>query len=149
MAPWDSTVTRGFRNRLEGWGTGRGGVSWRNHNRVHRWVGGAMLGAASVNDPAFWLHHAFVDLQWYRWQRRHRGARYLPATAPGRGDEQHGRIVSRRRSSRRGTSPRRNWRTSAPSTATPDPRDGTRTAEEPRRPRRPGLFARGLYLLTQ
>ncbi|WP_030236931.1 tyrosinase family protein [Streptomyces sp. NRRL S-455] len=95
VAPWDSTVTRGFRGRLEGWGSGRGKASWRNHNRVHRWVGGAMLGAASVNDPVFWLHHAFIDLQWYRWQRRHRGARYLPATPPGPDDEQHGRIVAR------------------------------------------------------
>ncbi|GGW79394.1 tyrosinase family protein [Streptomyces lomondensis] len=95
VAPWDSTVTRGFRNKLEGWGTGRGSTSWRNHNRVHRWVGGAMVSSASVNDPVFWLHHAFVDLQWYRWQRRHRGARYLPATPPGPADKQHGRIVAR------------------------------------------------------
>ncbi|MBD0418391.1 tyrosinase family protein [Streptomyces sp. TRM S81-3] len=95
VAPWDSTVTRGFRNKLEGWGTGRGSVSWRNHNRVHRWVGGVMLGAAAVNDPVFWLHHAFVDLQWYRWQRRHRGAAYAPATPPRRGDDQHGRVVAR------------------------------------------------------
>ncbi|SDC07114.1 tyrosinase family protein [Streptomyces prasinopilosus] len=94
-APWDSTVTRGFRNKLEGWGTGQGGAAWRNHNRVHRWVGGAMLGAASVNDPVFWLHHAFVDLQWYRWQRRHGGARYLPATPPGPRDGQHRRVVAR------------------------------------------------------
>jgi tyrosinase len=95
VAPWDSTVKEGFRNNLEGWGTGRGSDSWRNHNRVHRWVGGAMLGGASVNDPVFWLHHAFVDLQWYRWQRRHRGARYLPATPPSSGDEQYRRIVAR------------------------------------------------------
>jgi tyrosinase len=95
VAPWDSTVTRGFRNKLEGWGTGRGSASWRNHNRVHRWVGGAMLGGASVNDPVFWLHHAFIDLQWNRWQHRHRGARYLPATPPGAGDQQHDRIVAR------------------------------------------------------
>ncbi|MFF9769930.1 tyrosinase family protein [Streptomyces sp. NPDC014636] len=95
VAPWDSTVTRGFRNKLEGWGTGRGSASWHNHNRVHRWVGGAMLGAASVNDPVFWLHHAFIDLQWYRWQRRHPGARYLPETPPGPGEEQHDRIVAR------------------------------------------------------
>ncbi|MEU7468339.1 tyrosinase family protein [Streptomyces sp. NPDC044984] len=95
VTPWDSTVTRGLRNRLEGWGTGRGSASWRNHNRVHRWVGGVMLTSASVNDPVFWLHHAFVDLQWHQWQRRHRGARYLPATPPGSGDAQHGRVVAR------------------------------------------------------
>ncbi|MHB9861623.1 tyrosinase family protein [Streptomyces sp. YIM S03343] len=93
--PWDSTVTKGFRNKLEGWGTGGGSASWLNHNRVHRWVGGAMLGGASVNDPVFWLHHAFVDLQWYRWQLRHPGARYLPARPPGPGDEQHNRVIAR------------------------------------------------------
>ncbi|MFJ4786437.1 tyrosinase family protein [Streptomyces sp. NPDC088794] len=96
FSPWDSTLTKGFRNKLEGWGTGRGTVSWRNHNRVHRWVGGVMLGGASVNDPVFWLHHAFIDLQWSRWQSRHRGARYLPATPPGPANRQHGRIVARR-----------------------------------------------------
>ncbi|MFJ1974863.1 tyrosinase family protein [Streptomyces sp. NPDC087903] len=94
-APWDSTSAKGFRNRLEGWGTGRGSVAWRNHNRVHRWVGGVMVGGASVNDPVFWLHHAFVDLQWSRWQQRHRGARYQPARPPGPHSEQHKRIVAR------------------------------------------------------
>ncbi|MFE9449297.1 tyrosinase family protein [Streptomyces sp. NPDC006739] len=94
-APWDSTVTRGFRNKLEGWGPGRGNVSWRNHNRVHRWVGGVMLGGAAVNDPVFWLHHAFVDLQWTRWQQRHPDHRYLPDRPPGAHDAQHGRIVAR------------------------------------------------------
>ncbi|MGW7262995.1 tyrosinase family protein [Streptomyces sp. NPDC054842] len=93
--PWNSTSERGFRNRLEGWGPGRGSAAWRNHNRVHRWVGGHMLGGASVNDPVFWLHHAFVDLVWTRWQRRHRGGRYLPARPPGLGSSQHGRIVAR------------------------------------------------------
>ncbi|MHC5903893.1 tyrosinase family protein [Streptomyces sp. S6] len=94
-APWDSTVTKGFRNKLEGWGTGRGSVSWRNHNRVHRWVGGVMLGGASVNDPVFWLHHAFIDLLWYRWQKRHAEHRYLPAKPPELGNRQHGRVVAR------------------------------------------------------
>ncbi|MHC3470349.1 tyrosinase family protein [Streptomyces sp. 7R007] len=94
-APWDSRSAKGFRNRLEGWGSGRGSAAWRNHNRVHRWVGGAMVGGASVNDPVFWLHHAFVDLQWSRWQQRHRGARYLPVTPPGPGSEQYRRIVAR------------------------------------------------------
>ncbi|MFG2359664.1 tyrosinase family protein [Streptomyces sp. NPDC048521] len=95
VAPWDSTVTRGFRNTLEGWGRGHGSASWRNHNRVHHWVGGVMVGAASVNDPVFWLHHAFVDLQWTRWQQRHPGNHYLPAEPPGPGDAQHGRVVAR------------------------------------------------------
>ncbi|MGW1722981.1 tyrosinase family protein [Streptomyces sp. NPDC002306] len=95
VSPWDSTVTKGFRNKLEGWGTGSGSASWHNHNRVHRWVGGAMLGGASVNDPVFWLHHAFVDMLWSRWQARHSEHRYLPATPPGPGDPQHGRIVAR------------------------------------------------------
>lgn len=94
-SPWDSTSTKGFRNRLEGWGRGSGSGAWGNHNRVHRWVGGHMLGGASVNDPVFWLHHAFVDLQWSLWQRRHGGARYLPANPPGPGSSQYERIVAR------------------------------------------------------
>ncbi|MFG3657437.1 tyrosinase family protein [Streptomyces sp. NPDC047706] len=93
--PWDSTAGKGFRNKLEGWGTGRGSVSWRNHNRVHRWVGGAMVGGASVNDPVFWLHHAYVDLLWSRWQARHRVHGYLPAGPLGPGDPQRGRVVAR------------------------------------------------------
>ncbi|MFF3844561.1 tyrosinase family protein [Streptomyces sp. NPDC002328] len=94
-SPWDSTVTRGFRNKLEGWGSGRGSTAWRNHNRVHRWVGGVMVGGASVNDPVFWLHHAFIDLLWTRWQRRHREHRYLPAGPPAAGTRPHGRVVAR------------------------------------------------------
>ncbi|MFJ2113713.1 MULTISPECIES: tyrosinase family protein [unclassified Streptomyces] len=91
--PWDSTVTTGFRNRLEGWTAG-GRDRWRNHNRVHRWVGGAMLGASSPNDPVFWLHHSFVDLLWDRWQRQHPKAGYLPRTKLGPGDPQRGRVIS-------------------------------------------------------
>jgi tyrosinase len=94
-SPWDSTVAKGFRNKLEGWGRGRGSVSWQNHNRVHRWVGGAMVGGASVNDPVFWMHHAFVDLVWSRWQRRHREHRYLPAKPPGPSSAQYRRVVAR------------------------------------------------------
>ncbi|CAL9591156.1 tyrosinase family protein [Streptomyces collinus] len=94
-APWHSGSAKGFRNKVEGWGPGRGPASWRTHNRVHRWVGGHMMGGASVNDPVFWMHHAFVDLLWLRWQRRHRGARYLPAKPLARGDAQRGRVVAR------------------------------------------------------
>ncbi|MET9479491.1 tyrosinase family protein [Streptomyces sp. NPDC006638] len=92
-APWDSTVTSGFRNRLEGWTSG-GRERWRNHNRVHRWIGGAMLGAASPNDPVFWLHHAFVDLLWDRWQQKHPKATYLPKKKLPSGDPQRGRAIS-------------------------------------------------------
>ncbi|MFI9149764.1 tyrosinase family protein [Streptomyces sp. NPDC053367] len=95
VSPWNSTSARGFRNKLEGWGSGSGSAAWRNHNRVHRWVGGAMVGGASVNDPVFWLHHAFIDLCWQRWQRRHSAHRYLPARPPASGDSQRGRIVAR------------------------------------------------------
>ncbi|GAA4077240.1 tyrosinase family protein [Streptomyces shaanxiensis] len=93
VSPWDSTVTKGFRNKMEGWGPDSN--PWLNHNRVHRWVGGAMLGGGSVNDPVFWLVHAFVDMQWQRWQQRHRNHRYLPARPPGRSRGQDGRIVAR------------------------------------------------------
>ncbi|WP_445402345.1 tyrosinase family protein [Streptomyces sp. LE64] len=94
--PWDSTVTSGFRNGLEGWtGSRFGNDRWRNHNRVHRWVGGTMLGGASVNDPVFWLHHSFVDLLWSRWRRAHPEGAYQPAEPPGFGSLQRGRIVAR------------------------------------------------------
>ncbi|MFI5678156.1 tyrosinase family protein [Streptomyces cellulosae] len=94
-APWNSTSSKGFRNKLEGWGAGRGAASWRNHNRVHRWIGGQMVGAASANDPVFWMHHAFVDLLWSRWQQRHPNAGYLPASPLAVGDAQHGQVVAR------------------------------------------------------
>ncbi|MYZ36139.1 tyrosinase family protein [Streptomyces sp. MnatMP-M17] len=93
MEPWDSTAASGFRNRLEGWLSG-GVERWRNHNRVHRWVGGHMLGASSPNDPVFWLHHSFVDLLWDRWQRRHPKAVYLPRTRLRPDDPQSGRVIS-------------------------------------------------------
>ncbi|MFI6287032.1 tyrosinase family protein [Streptomyces sp. NPDC051018] len=92
-APWDSTARTGFRNTIEGWSAGSS-ERWRNHNRVHRWVGGLMLGATSPNDPVFWLHHAFMDLLWIRWQRAHPGSGYLPRTPLPEGDPQHGRVFA-------------------------------------------------------
>ncbi|MFF8831739.1 tyrosinase family protein [Streptomyces sp. NPDC015131] len=94
-APYDSTSRTGFRNALEGWGRASGTGRWRTHNRVHRWVGGLMLGGASVNDPVFWLHHSFIDLVWSRWQRKNPRAGYLPATHPPLGSSQRGRVVAR------------------------------------------------------
>ncbi|MEV6395128.1 tyrosinase family protein [Streptomyces sp. NPDC051907] len=92
-APWDSTSVGGFRNTIEGWGTG-GAERWVNHNRVHRWVGGLMVGATSPNDPVFWLHHAFIDLLWTRWQRAHPRSGYLPRRRLPASDPQAGRIFS-------------------------------------------------------
>ncbi|GGV69484.1 tyrosinase [Streptomyces longisporoflavus] len=95
--PWDSTSAKGYRNKLEGWTSRSGNAKWRNHNRVHRWVGGHMLGGASVNDPVFWLNHAFVDLLWDRWRARHpRSAPYLPAEPTGADNGPlHGHVAAR------------------------------------------------------
>nr|WP_202451137.1 tyrosinase family protein [Streptomyces sp. SID4948] len=93
-APWNSSPhTQGFRNRIEGW-TVSDKAGGYLHNRVHQWVGGHMIGASSPNDPVFWLHHAFIDLIWVRWQRQHRTSRYLPDRPLGAKDPQHGRVIS-------------------------------------------------------
>ncbi|MFJ8858009.1 tyrosinase family protein [Streptomyces sp. NPDC102451] len=92
-APWNSLSTTGFRNGLEGWGIS-GGPGVANHNQVHRWIGGSMAGAASPDDPVFWLHHAFIDLLWARWQQAHPGSRYLPARELPADDPQRDRIFA-------------------------------------------------------
>lgn len=89
--PWSSVSTKGFRNRIEGWGI-RGSRGISNHNRVHRWVGGVMLGSGSPDDPVFWLHHAFMDRLWDRWQKAHPRSGYLPRKKLPASDPQHGRV---------------------------------------------------------
>ncbi|WP_406151330.1 tyrosinase family protein [Streptomyces sp. NBC_01012] len=89
-APWNSTSATGFRNRVEGWALRNRATA--NHNTVHNWIGGSMAGAASPDDPAFWLHHAFIDLLWDRWQKAHPRSRYLPARALPADDPQRGRV---------------------------------------------------------
>lgn len=43
------------------------------HNLVHDWVGGDMESLnISANDPAFMLHHAFVDYIWERFRQKQR-----------------------------------------------------------------------------
>ena len=74
-APYNSASATGFRNQLEGW---RGPDL---HNRVHDWVGGTMSTGDSPNDPAFWLHHCYIDKLWADWQTAHPGAGYLPVAA--------------------------------------------------------------------
>ncbi|MFE9724940.1 tyrosinase family protein [Streptomyces sp. NPDC005794] len=92
-APWNSVSTTGFRNRIEGWAIGESrGVA--NHNQVHRWIGGSMAGAASPDDPVFWLHHAFIDLLWTRWQKAHPSSRYLPARVLPADDPQRDRVFA-------------------------------------------------------
>ncbi|MEV6011806.1 tyrosinase family protein [Streptomyces sp. NPDC051976] len=93
-APWNSAPsTQGFRNKIEGWTVSdtKGGYL---HNRVHQWVGGHMIGASSPNDPVFWMHHAFLDLVWVRWQRLHPKSAYLPSAPLARKDPEHGRVIS-------------------------------------------------------
>ena len=85
-APYDrSPYTRGFRNYVEGWVNGNVDGRFSDtrsqlHNRVHLWVGGSMLPGTSPNDPAFYLHHCFVDKIWADWQERVRLG--IPELAP-------------------------------------------------------------------
>ncbi|WP_328312203.1 tyrosinase family protein [Streptomyces sp. NBC_00442] len=95
VSPWNSTSGSGFRNKIEGWTTAPGNARFRTHNQVHRWISGLMLGGAAVNDPVFWLHHAYVDSLWSRWQAAHTGSKqYLPDVPPPLGDPQHGRVAA-------------------------------------------------------
>lgn len=80
-----------FRNLLEGWE----GIH-RFHNVVHVWIGEDMTVSTSPNDPAFYLHHCFVDKIWSSWQTIHSDKPYLPdSNAPDElafhrlGDEMH------------------------------------------------------------
>ena len=70
------------------------------HNAMHRWVGGHMANAyVAPFDPAFLLHHAYVDYLWDRWQRNgHAGADYYPSTDDwggqgAAGDIGHGHLL--------------------------------------------------------
>jgi tyrosinase len=44
------------------------------HNGPHNWVGGVMRTFASPGDPAFYLHHCWIDMLWALWQYAHPGA---------------------------------------------------------------------------
>jgi len=97
-------IRQSFRNALEGWvhppawgPPGHKGYmkSPRMHNRAHVYVGGVNVrprpgGPVEIrgnmadpttapNDPSFWLHHAWVDKLWCKWQTSHAGIQhYLP-----------------------------------------------------------------------
>jgi len=66
--PWNDTSHESFRNGFEGWNVS----GCYLHNRVHLWTGGQMSRVMiSVNDPMFWIHHAFVDKVWALYQQQH------------------------------------------------------------------------------
>lgn len=51
------------------------------HNPPHNWVGGIMAQTRSPRDPAFYLHHCWIDLLWAQWQRAHAGAPFVSSGA--------------------------------------------------------------------
>lgn len=75
-SPWDRRPNPSFRNRLEGWRPRADTPGL--HNRGHVWIGGDMAPMTSPNDPAFFLHHCYVDKIWAEWQVRHGTDNYLP-----------------------------------------------------------------------
>jgi len=48
------------------------------HSSIHVWVGGPQgdmsTSALAAFDPIFWSHHAMVDFQWAKWQKKNPGA---------------------------------------------------------------------------
>jgi hypothetical protein len=47
------------------------------HDTPHGWVGGVMNSTRSPGDPAFFLHHAWIDAVFAQWQSRHPAAPYV------------------------------------------------------------------------
>ena len=79
--------SKGFRNILEGWEGDN-----RLHNNIHLFVGGRtgtgdsmvygdMVLSTSPNDPAFFLHHCFIDKVWAVWQSKWLTSTYVPTNA--------------------------------------------------------------------
>ena len=54
------------------------------HNPPHRWVSGVMVMTTSPGDPAFYLHHCWIDLIWAQWQLLHPAAPFV-SSGPGFG----------------------------------------------------------------
>jgi hypothetical protein len=49
------------------------------HNPPHMWVGGVMATGYSPWDPAFYLHHCWIDMLWAWWQTWHANAPFVPS----------------------------------------------------------------------
>jgi tyrosinase len=95
--PWNrnSDPRFSFRCALEGWGRPDAVDDRGAHNAIHLWVGGewkeqggiqlgTISGAASPNDPVFWLIHANVDRLWTQWEDTF-GFQYEPDAGAARG----------------------------------------------------------------
>lgn len=79
VQPYSNFVRSGFRGCLEGW-FGLDNTSTKHlHNRVHLWVGGTMIPTSiSPSDPAFFLHHSYVDYNYDRWLVNHPAEPFIP-----------------------------------------------------------------------
>jgi tyrosinase len=67
---------------------GQDGLEVSIHNPPHQWVGGLMASAYSPWDPAFYLHHCWIDMLWAWWQTWHRDAPFV--ASPSWGDRKWG-----------------------------------------------------------
>lgn len=47
------------------------------HHGAHRWIGGAMAATVSPRDPAFFLHHAYVDKVWQDWENVRQSSSFI------------------------------------------------------------------------
>jgi hypothetical protein len=52
---------------------GPDGLEQAIHNPPHAWVGGEMGSMYSPRDPAFYLHHCWIDMLWASWQMHGHG----------------------------------------------------------------------------
>jgi len=58
---------------------GLDGLEVSIHNPPHQWVGGVMATDHSPQDPAFYLHHCWIDMLWAWWQTWHKDSPYVPS----------------------------------------------------------------------
>lgn len=47
------------------------------HNGPHNWIGGKMATGFSPSDPAFFLHHCYIDMLWAQWQLRYPDSSFI------------------------------------------------------------------------
>jgi hypothetical protein len=59
---------------------GLDGLEVSIHNPPHQWVGGVMATDYSPLDPAFYLHHCWIDMLWASWQGSHGGPQNFVAS---------------------------------------------------------------------